>query len=63
MPKLHEYEIEVKWVGSRPPRFVEAEYGFAGNPPIVVHAKNKREARKKLRLSRNVRIVRITRVE
>lgn len=54
--KLREYEITLKHVGRKKPRYVESEYGFGMNPPIVVHAKSKKKALAQLRLPKVVKI-------
>ena len=40
---------------------MDTEYGFGANPPIVVHAKNKRAAIGQLKLPKRVKVVRIER--
>jgi hypothetical protein len=58
---MNEYEITLEYVGNRKqPKYIETEYGFGINPPIVVRAKNKTEAIKQLRLPKTVRIEKIT---
>lgn len=49
---LKEFEIRLKVTKGEEPN----EFGFFPNPPIVVRAKNKKTARRKLRLPKRVKI-------
>ena len=60
--KLNEYEITLEHIGRKKPQYIETEYGFGMNPPIVVHAKSKEEALKQLRLPKTVKVVEIVKV-
>lgn len=60
--KLHEYEITLEYVGRKKPFYVDSEYGFSNNPPIVIHAKNKKEAIAQLRLPKTVKVAEIIKV-
>ena len=60
--KLHEYEITLEYTGRKKPLYVESEYGFSPNPPIVVHAKNKKEAMEQLRLPKNVKVAEVIKI-
>ena len=60
---MPEYEITLKWVGKgKKPSYVETDYGFGVNPPIVIRAKNKRQAIRMLKLPKTIKIRKIERV-
>lgn len=43
------YEITLKYVGKgKEPQYVETDYGFGGNPPVVIHAYTVTDARKQM---------------
>lgn len=61
--KLHEYEITLQYIGKKKPSYIDTEYGFGINPPIVIHAKNEKEAVSQLRLPKTVKIAEIVKIE
>ena len=45
-----EYEITLKYIGKgKEPRYVETDYGFGDNPPVVIHAYSITEARNRMK--------------
>lgn len=52
-----QFEITLREVNGTE-KFVN-EYGFGDNPPIIICAKNKKDARNKLKLPKGVKIVSI----
>lgn len=58
-----QFEVELKWVGKgKKPKYATLDYGFETNPPIVINANNKKNALKKLKLPKTVKVKRIIRV-
>jgi hypothetical protein len=53
---MSQYEITLRYVGNNPPEYMEDEYGFGDNPPIIVNADSRKEALRMLRLPRRVRV-------
>lgn len=61
--KLKEYEIYLKYVGKgKRPAYTHSDYGFGVNPPIVIRARTKKGALKKLKLPSTVKVRRIKKV-
>ena len=61
---MAQYEIKLRFIGKGiKPKYIEKEYGFSGNPPIVINAKNSKEVKTKLKLPKNVKISSIRRVD
>ena len=59
---MHEYEIMLEWVGKTEDKpFLE--YGFGGNPPIVVRAENTHAALRKVKLNKNIKVKSIKRTD
>lgn len=57
-----EFEIELIYVGKgKEPDFMRDDLGFPGNPPIVVRAKNRASARRRIKLPKTVKIKSIKR--
>ena len=60
---MNEYEIELKYVGKgKRPAYTYSDYGFGTNPPIVVKAKSKADAIKKLKLPKTVKFRKIKKI-
>jgi len=59
---MHEYEVTLRHVGLRKPRYASQEYGFGDNPPIVIFAKNRKAALRRLKLPKMVEVKAIKRV-
>jgi len=54
---LKEYRVNLYWNGyGLPPHYTYTDYGFLGNPPITIRAKNMANARKQLKLPKSVKI-------
>lgn len=54
---IKQYEITLKWVGKgKQPDYLENEYGFGTNPPIVLSGKNEKSVRNKLKLPKDIKI-------
>jgi hypothetical protein len=43
--RKHQYEAEFEYTGRGHPAWLDDAYGFGNNPPVVIDAKNKKEAR------------------
>lgn len=57
---MNEYEITLEYVGKgKEPEYIESEYGFGMNPPIVIRAENKKEAIRQLKLPGEVHIKKV----
>ena len=61
--KLHQYEITLEYIGKKKPQYIETEYGFGMNPPIVINARGEQEAISQLRLPKTVKIAQIVKIE
>ena len=60
--KLYDYEFTFKHVGKgKKPKYTHTEPGFGFNPPLVIRAKNKENAKKQLKLPKTVKIANIER--
>lgn len=61
--KLNEYEIKLKYIGKgKRPLYTYSDYGFSRNPPIVIRARNKKNAKQHLKLPKTVKIISIKKV-
>ena len=60
---MNEYEITLEYIGKgRKPAHTATEYGFGINPPIVVKARDEKEAIAQLKLPKTVKISSIQKV-
>lgn len=60
---IKEYEVDLEWIGEGDtPKYLENEYGFGYNPPIVVHAKSITDVKKQLSLPSSIKIKKIAKV-
>jgi hypothetical protein len=54
---VREYEVTFEWVGKgERPVYLDTEYGFGMNPPIVVFGRDKKEALRTLKLPGSVKV-------
>lgn len=60
---MNEYEITLEYIGKgEEPKHTVTEYGFGINPPIVVKARDEKEAIEQLKLSETVKVNSIKKV-